>query len=123
MSLNPAHGEVHWIQLYVIKFVRDLRQVNGFPQVSSTNNTNHHDISEILLKVALNTKTLTLNFKHFPSRYFRKRQWWPSSGGLSVQFVMQINQTKFFFQLGQLERRTASRQKCYSCDVASEIYF
>ena len=29
--------------------------------VSSTNKTNHHDIAEILLKVALNTITLTPN--------------------------------------------------------------
>ena len=36
--------------------------------VSSTNKTDHHDITEILLKVALNTITLTLYFykyKHF----------------------------------------------------------
>jgi hypothetical protein len=49
---NTAHGEVYSIQLYVIKFV------SGFlpgTQVSSTNKTDHHDITEILLKVALNT--------------------------------------------------------------------
>ena len=40
VSLNPARGEVYSIQHYVIKFV---------------NKTNRHDISEILLKVALNT--------------------------------------------------------------------
>jgi hypothetical protein len=42
----------------VIKFVSDLRQVGGFsasPPVSSTNKTERHDITEILLKVALNT--------------------------------------------------------------------
>jgi hypothetical protein len=27
---NPAHGEVYLIQLYVIKFFSDLRQVSGF---------------------------------------------------------------------------------------------
>jgi hypothetical protein len=27
---NPAHGEVYSIQHYVIKFVSDLRQVDGF---------------------------------------------------------------------------------------------
>jgi hypothetical protein len=36
------------------KFVSDLRQDGGFLQVSSTNKTNSHDITEILLKVALN---------------------------------------------------------------------
>ena len=30
VSLNPAHGEVYLIQLFVIKFVSDLRQVVGF---------------------------------------------------------------------------------------------
>jgi hypothetical protein len=46
--------------LYVIKFVNDLRQVGGFLrvlQVSSTNKTDCHDITEILLKVALSTQT------------------------------------------------------------------
>jgi hypothetical protein len=38
--------------------VNDLRQVGGFspdPPVSSTNKTDSHDITEILLKVALIT--------------------------------------------------------------------
>jgi hypothetical protein len=39
------------------KFVSDLQQVSGSP-VSSTNKTDLHDITEILLKVALNTITL-----------------------------------------------------------------
>ena len=30
MSLNPAHGEVYFIQHYVIKYVSDLWQVGGF---------------------------------------------------------------------------------------------
>ena len=39
-------------------FVSDLRQVGVFfprPPVSSTNKTDRHDVTEILLKVALNT--------------------------------------------------------------------
>jgi hypothetical protein len=39
-------------------FVSDLRQVGGFLRVlsaSSTNKADRHDITEILLKVALNT--------------------------------------------------------------------
>jgi len=31
--LNSVHGEVYLLQHYVIKFVRDLRQVGGFLQV------------------------------------------------------------------------------------------
>ena len=58
-------GEVYSIQHYVIKFVSDLQQVCGFLRqgtlVSSTNKTDRHDITEILLKVALNTITLTHN--------------------------------------------------------------
>jgi len=40
-----------------IKFASDLRQFGGFLLVlrSSTNKTDRHDITEILLKVALNT--------------------------------------------------------------------
>ena len=60
VSSNPANGEVYSIQHYVIKFVSDLRQVGGFLGVSSTNKTDRHDITEILLKVELNTLTLTL---------------------------------------------------------------
>ena len=44
-ALEARSGEVHSIQHYVIKFVSDLR----------------HDITEILLKVALSTITLTLH--------------------------------------------------------------
>ena len=53
-----ACGEVYSIQHYVIKFISDFRQVGGFLlviPVSSTNITDRHDITEILLKVALNT--------------------------------------------------------------------
>jgi len=50
---------VRGVQHYVIKFVSDLRQVDGLispgPPVSSTNKTDRHDITEIVLKVALNT--------------------------------------------------------------------
>ena len=59
MSLNPAHGEVYSIQHSVMMFVSDLRHVGRFSQgtsVSSTDKTDHHNIAEILLKVALSTK-------------------------------------------------------------------
>jgi hypothetical protein len=59
ISSNPVHGEVYSIQHYVIKFVSDLRQIGCFlrvfqfpPQIKLTAT---HDITEILLKVALNT--------------------------------------------------------------------
>jgi hypothetical protein len=41
----------------MIKFLNDLRQIDGFsgPSVSSSNKADRHNIAEILLKVALNT--------------------------------------------------------------------
>ena len=62
---NPVHGEVYSIHHYVIKFVSYSRQVGGFLRVlrfpaplvssnSSSYQTDRPDITEILLKVALN---------------------------------------------------------------------
>ena len=67
---NKHPCEVYSIQHYVIKFVSDLRRVGGSP-VFSTNKTDCQDIAEILLKVALNTKTLTYNSWNRPFTYFR----------------------------------------------------
>jgi hypothetical protein len=55
--LNPTHGEVHSIQHCVMKFVSDFAAGLWFSLgtlVSSTNKTDRHDITEILLKVTLN---------------------------------------------------------------------
>ena len=57
MSLNPVDGDV-----YSIKFVSGLRQVGVFSPgtlVFYINKTDRHDITVILLKVALNTRTIT----------------------------------------------------------------
>ena len=66
VSSNPTHGEVHAIQHYVIKLGSDLWQVDGFLRVtlvSSTNKTDRNDIyAKILLKVALNTITISPPF-------------------------------------------------------------
>jgi len=62
VNSNPAHSEVYSIQLYVIKFVSYLRQVDWFSRgtpVSSTNKTDRNNITEVLLKEALYTTTLT----------------------------------------------------------------
>jgi len=63
-------GDYRWFTLYTmyhkpnfqnaIKFVIDLRDVGGFSpgtSVSSTNKIDPHDITVILLKLALNTIT------------------------------------------------------------------
>jgi hypothetical protein len=55
---SPVDWEVYSIQHYVIKFVSDLRQVGGFLRVllfPPPIKIDRHDITEILLKVALNT--------------------------------------------------------------------
>jgi hypothetical protein len=52
LSSNPVHGEVYSIQHYV---TCDRSVFFSGYLVSSTNKTDHHDITEILLKVSLNT--------------------------------------------------------------------
>ena len=60
LSKYTCVDEVYSIQQYMIQFVSDLRQVGCFSgtPISSTNKTDHHDITEILMKVALNTINL-----------------------------------------------------------------
>jgi hypothetical protein len=71
VSSNPAHGEVYSIQYYVIKFVSDLYQVSGFLWVLQfPPATDRHDITEILLKEALDTITLTLVLVTLTSQNF-----------------------------------------------------
>jgi hypothetical protein len=62
VSSKHSHGDVNSIQHYVWKFVSDLPQVGGFLRVLmdySTNKPDRHEITEILLKVTLNTITIT----------------------------------------------------------------
>ena len=59
-SSNPVHGEVYSIQQFVILFVSytcggSVRCFSLGTPVSSTNKTDRLDITEILLKVALNS--------------------------------------------------------------------
>ena len=70
VSSNLTHGKVYSIQHYVINFVIDLGQVDGFmrirrfpPQIQWHD---CHDITEILLKVVLNTinRTFILSSIH-----------------------------------------------------------
>ena len=62
VSLIPTHGKVYFIQHNVIKYVSDLPGLwfpSGAP-VCTTNKTDGYKITEILLKVALNTILITL---------------------------------------------------------------
>ena len=64
MSSNPAQGDVYTNTHYVWKFISDLRSIGIYPgtSVSSTNETDRHDKTEILLKVALNAIALYSSF-------------------------------------------------------------
>ena len=53
VSANLTNGEVYLIQHYVIKSVHDFRQISGFLQVLRF--PPPIKLTEILLKVALNT--------------------------------------------------------------------
>jgi hypothetical protein len=58
VSANPAHGEVYSIQHLVNKICQWLATGRWFylgTPVSSINETDRHNITEILLKVAINT--------------------------------------------------------------------
>ena len=52
---------------YILFCTHGLAASLWFSLVSSTNKTDHHDITEILLKVALNTITLTLFYVWDPT--------------------------------------------------------
>jgi hypothetical protein len=55
-EFESRSGDVYSTQHYMIKFVNDLQQISGFLQIlpfSPPIKTYHHDIAEILLKVAL----------------------------------------------------------------------
>ena len=70
VSSNPVHGEVYSIQQYAIKFVSDVQLVGGFLRVLRLPppiKSDCHDITEILLKVVLNTITpLTQVISYIP---------------------------------------------------------
>jgi hypothetical protein len=74
------------VQHYVIKFVSDL----WFSLVSSTNKTDRHDITEILLKVALNA------IKHTNKQYTATTPpplpYWCNLQTMLYIFVFFINQ-------------------------------
>ena len=74
VSSNPIHGEVHSIHHYVIKFVGDVLKGDGFLRVSTTNETDRRDLTELLLKVALNT--ITIYSMYFPSYQCTQKILW-----------------------------------------------
>ena len=53
VSSNPGRGEEYLIQHYVKTFVSDLRQVGCLLRFPQTNQTDRHDIAEILSKMGV----------------------------------------------------------------------
>ena len=58
MRANPAHGKVYSIHHHMIIIQNGWWFSQGTP-VSTTNKTDNHDITEVMLKMALNSITLT----------------------------------------------------------------
>ena len=75
VSLNPAHGEVYSIQLYVIKFVSDLWQVGGFvrllrfpPPIKLTFTIYTHYIHSVVIQDFASGRVCCENQDHYESR-------------------------------------------------------
>jgi len=62
-NINKKRTTTSNLKLLVCQRLAAGRYFSPGTPVSSTNETNRHDITEILLKMSLNTKTLTLTLK------------------------------------------------------------
>ena len=65
---------------------------SGTP-ASSTNKTGHHDIAEILLKVALSTKNQSINLTinvRCGLQTFRKENWWVASDEFNTRYTSYV---------------------------------
>ena len=113
MSSNPAHTWVYSIQHYVIKFVSDRcdRSVvfSGYsrdPVSASTKITDRREITEILLKVALNTTNQTIKFSKavleiFVINTYEMLTWWNKWHPLKClarAWIKNRNHKNFIFQ-------------------------
>jgi hypothetical protein len=56
--------QFNWILLNLTSAVRTCRFIVAWNRFASTNKTDRHDITELLLKVALNTITLSITHEH-----------------------------------------------------------
>jgi hypothetical protein len=75
VSSNSTHGIVHSIDFVIVcQWLATGQWFSLGASVSSTNETDCQVITEILLKVALNTITLTSHNRHLPFKYYVKLQ-------------------------------------------------
>jgi hypothetical protein len=111
-------SDLRQIPHYVIQFVSELRQVGGFysgTPVSSTNKfkTDCHDITEILLKVALNTITLLFTLVSKTERESVHSPWRQRSLPIYRYTCIQTCCCKWlkFFQLSNIRLDRSTRIK------------
>jgi hypothetical protein len=97
-----------------LKFVSDLQQVGGCPSVSSINKTDHHDIFEILLKVALNTIKQTNKHLIIPNCI-----WMFSIGSLIVTWPLTIIEWPTYFHWTGWQPFYFYRQFCFNRGVVT----
>ena len=95
----------------MIKFVSDLRQIGGFlwTQVSInsyTNKTDHHGLTEILLKVALYIITLILTAKNMKYTQLNKNN---ELTAISLQADMEIPVPSICFKAYSLPSELQSK--------------
>jgi hypothetical protein len=48
VNSNPTHGEVYWIQYYVIKLVSDSRHIGGFLRILRSSCVNIHTTTTLV---------------------------------------------------------------------------
>ena len=102
VSSNLVHGEVYSIQHYV-KVCLWLETGWWFSlgtPVSSTNKTNRHDITEILLKVALNTISHKLITYYTYLNRFDLGSIWPVTSHSHLSLRVLLFEGRFFFIYG-----------------------
>ena len=108
-------GEVYLIQHYAIKFVMTATN-QRFSSLSSINKTDCYNIAEILLIVALNTKTLTSKgfvITHLDKNFYRvtsKLNLRPSN--------LQLMQWNFQIQYSYLLIEVAGELECMAGGLA-----
>ena len=110
-------SEVYSIQHYVIKLVSNFWQVVFSPctPVSSTNDTDRHDIAEILFYVALNTVSITLTvYKYIPKRCIACAEYQSQKIALEVakQFLIYRHPKKIW--MSSVVTEAFSRYKMYA---------
>ena len=114
---------VYSIQHYVIKFVRYLRQVGGFLRVlrfpPPIKLLDCHDVTDILLKVALHTLTHNQKDEHAPKIHLRSDNLTLSEGAVFITradmlFVfIQNKKIRFYCYMKNIKKNSSNLPKIF----------